>query len=111
MPDGVVAVVGEPESVVGRHVDTVSTAEDSLAPGSQEVPVAIEHHYRMPAPVERVDTVLRVDADGGDVGVELLAGRQLRPGVDDLVAVGARAKNDRHHVLPVGCTSALGSVG
>ena len=42
------------------------------------------------AAVERVDPILRVDADRRDVGVELTAGRQLRPVVDDLVAIGAR---------------------
>ena len=52
------------------------------------------------AAVERVDPVLRVDADRGDVGVELLPRRQLRPVVDDLVAIRARAQDDRHCAFP-----------
>ena len=98
MPDRVVAVVGQPDRVVGRHVDAVRAVEHPLAPGAQEVAVAVEHDHRVLAAVEDVDVVLLVDPDRGDVGVELPPRRQLRPVVDDLVAVGARAQYDRHGV-------------
>ena len=40
--DGVVAVVGQPQRVVGRHVHAVRAAEHALAPRAQEVAVAVE---------------------------------------------------------------------
>jgi hypothetical protein len=98
VPHGVIAVVGQPQRVVGRHVHAVRAAEDALSPRAQEVALAIEDHHRMRAAVEGVHPVLRVDADGGDVGVELLPRRQLRPAVEDLVAIGARAQDDRHRL-------------
>ena len=100
MPHGVVAVIGQPHRVVGRHVDTVRAAKHPLAPGAQEVALAVEHDHGVPASIERVHPVLRVDADRGDVGVEFLPWRQLRPVVDDLVAICARAQDDRHCALP-----------
>ncbi len=101
--DGVVAVVGEPESVVRRHVDAVRAAKHPFAPGAQEVALAVEHDHRVLAPIEGVHPVLRVDPDRGHVGVELPPRRQLRPVVDDLVPIGARAQNDRlRHVSLLG---------
>ncbi len=97
MPDGVVTVVGEPQGVVGRHVDPVGAMEDALAPRAQEVALAVEDHHRVRAAVEGVDAILRVDPDRGHVGVELAAGRHLRPRVVDLVAIGAAAEDDRRH--------------
>jgi hypothetical protein len=98
--DGVVAVVGQPERVVGRHVHAVRAAKKPLAPGPQEVAVAVEDDHRVRAAVERVDAVLRVHPDGGDVRIELTPRRELRPAVDDLVAMRARAQDDRHRVTP-----------
>ena len=77
--DGVVAVVGQPQRVVGRHVDAVRAVEDALAPGAQEVALAVEDDHRVRAAVERVDPVLPVHPDRGHVRVELPPGRQLRP--------------------------------
>ncbi len=99
VPDGVVAVVGQPQGLVGRHVDAVGAMKDTFAPGAQEVAVAIQHDHRVLAPIECVDAILLVDPDRGDVGVELLPRRQLRPAVDDLVPIGARAQDDRHFVF------------
>ena len=56
--DGVIAVVGQPQRVVGRHVDAVRAVEDPLAPGAQEVALAVEDDHRVRAAVERVDPVL-----------------------------------------------------
>jgi len=55
------------------------------------------------AAIERVDAIPTVDADGRDIGVELHTGRQLRPAVDDFVAILARAKDDRHRTSPLVC--------
>src|SRR6185437_10064415 len=45
VPDGVVAVVGEPQRLVGGHVHAVGAMEEPLAPGAQEVAVAVEDHH------------------------------------------------------------------
>ena len=74
MADRVVAVIGQPDRVVGRHEDAVRAAKHPLAPGAQEIAVAVEHEHRVLAAIEGVDVVLRVDADRGDIGVELLPG-------------------------------------
>jgi hypothetical protein len=71
VPDGVIAVVGEPQGVVRRHVHAVRTVKHAFAPRAQEVTVPVEHDHGVLAPVERIHTVLLVDPDGGDVGVEL----------------------------------------
>jgi len=101
----VVAVVGQPQRVVGRHVDAVRAPEHSFAPGAQKISVAVEHDHRVLATIECVHPVLLVDADRGDVGVELPTRRQLRPAVDDLVTIGARAQDDRHPVNLLGGSS------
>src|SRR5580704_15759958 len=97
VPDRVVAVVGQPQGVVGRHVDAVRTVKYPFAPGAQEVAVVVEDHHRVATAVERVHAVLPVHPDRGHVGVELPPRRQLRPPVVDLVAIGARAQDHRHH--------------
>ena len=61
-----IAVVGEEYRVVGRHVQTMRTREQSLAPGAQEIAFAIEHHHRVLAAIEHVDVVLLVDAYRAD---------------------------------------------
>jgi len=71
-------------------------AKHAFAPGPQKIAVAIEHDHRVRAAVERVHAVLCVDPDGRDVRVEFLLRRQLRPPVVNLVAIGARAQDDRH---------------
>src|SRR5262249_5108001 len=58
--------------------------------------VAVQHDHRMSAAVERVHTILLVDADRRHIRVELPPRRQLGPVVDDLVAMIARSQNDRH---------------
>ena len=104
---GVVAIIGQPEGVVRGHVQAVGAAEHALAPRAQKVAVAIEHDHRVRAAIERVDAVLPVDAHRGHVGVELAARRQLGPVVDDLVAIGARAQDDRHaHLRGEQCRTA-----
>ncbi len=95
----VVAVIGQKHGVVRGHVDAVRPVKDALAPGAQEVAVAVEHHHRVRAAAEGIDVVVPVDPDRGDVGIPFPAIGQLGPIVDDLVAVAVRPQNDRHGVL------------
>jgi len=93
-----VAVVGQPDRVVRRHEDAVGARVDPLAPGAQEVALAVEHAHRVLAAVEGIDVVVLVDADRGNVGVELHPRRQLGPAIVDLVAIEVRPQYDRHGV-------------
>ena len=77
-------------------MDSVRAAKQALAPRAQEIAVAVEDAHRVRAAIEGVHAILRVDADGRDVGVELHTQRQLGPVIDDLVAILARPKDDRH---------------
>ena len=67
--------------------------EDALAPGAEEIAVAVEHDHRVLAAVEDVDVVVAVDADAADF-LERPAGRQLRPVLDRFVCVVAAAHGD-----------------
>ncbi len=92
----VIAVIGQPNRVVGRHVDTVRAHENVLTPRAQEVAFAIEHAHRVGAAVEGVDIVVFVDSDGGDVRVESPPLRQFGPIVDDLIPEAVRSEYYRH---------------
>ena len=95
----VVAVVGAVDRVVRRDVHAVRPTEQTLAPGAQEVAVAVEHHHRVLAAREDVDVVLAVHADRGDLAVVPAVG-QLAPVLDHLVAMLAGADDDCHDRLP-----------
>src|SRR5262249_36775718 len=97
----VIAVVGEPQRLVRSHVQAVRPVEDALAPGAEEVALAVEHHHGMPSAIESIHAVLGVDAHRGHVGVELLAGWQLRPPGDDLGALPRGAQDLRHGWPPL----------
>src|SRR3954447_11396969 len=71
-----------------------------LAPGAQEVAVAIEHHHRVVAAIEDIDVVFRIDADRADL-LERPAVRQLRPILGDAVLEVAAADLDRHVPVPL----------
>ncbi len=103
--DRVVGVVGQPDRVVRRHEDAMRARIDPLAPGAQEVALAVEDAHRVLAAVEGIDVVVLVDPDGGNIGVEFHPRRQFRPAVMDLVAEAVRAQHDRH-----GATSHSGFV-
>jgi hypothetical protein len=64
---GVVAIVGAVEIVVSVDVQAVRALEHALAPGAQEVALAVEHDHRVLAAIEDVDLVLAVHGDGADV--------------------------------------------
>ena len=63
----VIAVVGQEHGVVGRDMQAVGAREQALAPGAQEIALAVEHHHRVFAAIEHVDVVLPVDAHRADL--------------------------------------------
>src|SRR5208283_4766693 len=71
----------------------VRALEERLAQGAQEIPITIEHDHRMPAAIEHINPVLRVDADAADIAV-IPTVRQLPP--PRLYAVGKVADSDGH---------------
>ena len=61
------AIIREVDRVVGPHVDAVGAGILPLAPGAQEVAVAVEDDDRVLAAVEDVDVIVLVDADRADL--------------------------------------------
>jgi hypothetical protein len=94
----VIAVVGQPYRVVGRHEHAVRARKQTFAERAQEVSVAVEYDHRMLAAIEDVDVVVPVDADVADL-LERPARWELRPVLDGLVRVVAAA-DDRHAHAP-----------
>ena len=90
--DGVVAVVGAVEIVVGVDVQAVRTREQPLAPALEEVALAVEHHHRVLATIEHVDVVLAVDRDRADVG-QVPALGELSPVLHHPIAMFAGPQN------------------
>jgi hypothetical protein len=90
------AVIGQPDRVVRPHMNSVRPRILAFAPGAQEIAVAVEDADRVSAAAEGVDIVAPVDADGRDIGVEFITGRQFRPVLEDLVAEAVGSENDRH---------------
>ena len=81
----------------GRHVDAVRSRVLALAPGAQEIAVAVEHHHRMLAAVEDIDVVAAVDPDPADL-LERPALGQFRPvGIDPVSVVPV---SDDHRNIP-----------
>jgi hypothetical protein len=99
VPHGMVAVIGQPDRVVGRDMDAVRPGEDAFAPGAQQIARAVEHRDRVVAAVEGVDIVLAVDPDRGAVAEHDLVG-DFRPGLVDLEHVVVAAEPNRRHGLP-----------
>src|SRR5215467_9060348 len=96
---GVIAVVGAIERVGCIDVEPVRAAEHTLAPGAQEISLAVEHHHGMLSAVENVNLVLAVDCDRGDV-LERPAVRQFRPVLHHPIAMLTTAQNYRHSCPP-----------
>src|SRR5690242_21832032 len=96
------SVVGQIDRVVGTHVDAMRPRVLSLAPGAEEITVAVEHHHRMVAAVEDVDVVVPVDADRADL-LERPAVGQLRPVLDNAIPVVPGPDDDRHANAPDWC--------
>jgi len=94
-----VAVIGQPDRVVGAHMHTVGPVNHAFAPSAQQIAVGIEHGDRMLAAIEGVDPVLAVDADRGAV-TERDFVRHLRPILVDLEGVFATAELNRHASSP-----------
>jgi hypothetical protein len=64
-----VPVVGQVDSVVGPHGDSMSTLEQPFAPGAEEISLAVEDDDGMLSPAEDIDAVFSVHAYGGDLPV------------------------------------------
>src|SRR5262245_25080586 len=98
-----VAVVGQPNRVVGRHVQAVRLAvrpsEDAFAPGAQQIAIVIEYRNRMVAAIEGVDVILAVDSDCGTIAEDDLV-RDLRPALFDLERPVAAAEHYCHRDSP-----------
>ena len=95
LADRVVAVVGAVEQLIRPDMDAVGALEHALAPGPQEVAVAVEHDHRVFAAVEDIDVVVAVDAHRADL-LQAPSVGQLAPALLDPIAVLAAAQNDGH---------------
>ena len=96
--DGVPAVVDEEHLVAAGHEHPVgAVAEHALAPGVDEVPVAVVDHHRMVATAVEKDVAARVGADRRDVGV-LPSARQLFPTLDEFELQRSRPEPRSHGV-------------
>src|SRR5215472_1606551 len=89
------AVVGKVERIVGPHMDAMRPRVLAFAPGAQEIAVAVEYDDRVLAARERIDIVLAVDPDRGDL-LERPAVRELRPILDDAILKVAGADDLCH---------------
>ena len=89
--DRVVAIVGTINSIIRSHGDAVGPGEHSLAPGAEKVALAIEHDHRVLSPVEGVNVILGVGADGGNF-FEAPSIRESAPAFCYLVGVSFRAQ-------------------
>ena len=94
LADRMVAVVGQPDRIVGRHEYAMRAGEQPFAERAEEVAVAVEHDHRMLAAIEDIDIVMLVDADAADF-LERPARRKFRPVLYGFVRVVATA-NDSH---------------
>ena len=57
------AIVGEEHRVVGGHMDAMRSRVSALAPGAQEIALAVEDHHRMHAAIKDIDVIVAVDPD------------------------------------------------
>ena len=92
-PNRMVTIIGAVNRSVRSDVYAVRVGEDVLAPGPQEIALAVEHHHWMGSAVEYEYVVALIDPDRGDF-VKRPAGRQLRPVTIDAVAERAFSQND-----------------
>src|SRR5215472_13738207 len=76
-------------------MDAVRPRILALAPGAQEISVAVEHDDRVLAAVEDINVIPAVDPDRSDL-LERPPIRKLRPVFDDAVFEVSGADNDRH---------------
>src|SRR3977135_3559569 len=97
-PRGVVAVIGQPDRVVGRDMNAVRPGEDALAPGAQQIAVLVEYRDRVVAAIEGVYIFLRVGSDRGATAEPDLV-RDLRPVLVALEIPPAAAEPLRHRAL------------
>src|SRR3954462_14862924 len=63
LADEMPAIVGQEHRVIGRHMNAVRSRVLALAPGTQEISIAVEDHHRMLAAIEDIDIVFAIDTD------------------------------------------------
>src|SRR5437879_2379605 len=97
LADRVITVVRQVDGVVRSHVNSVGALEHAISPRAQVVPVAVEHHHRMIATMERVDAIVAVDTDRRNVA-ELPRFRPFDPILEDAILVVAAAEDCGHAV-------------
>src|SRR5215472_4980341 len=103
MAHRMIAVVRQPDRVIGRDMHAVRLAmgpgKVAFAPGAQQVAIAVEYRNRMVAAIEGVDVILAVDPDRGAIAEHDLV-RDLRPALLDLERPLAAAEHHGHRVSP-----------
>src|SRR6516164_4224902 len=103
MAHRMVAIVRQPDRVIGRDMHAVRLAmgpgKDAFAPGAQQVAIAVEYRNRMVAAIEGVDVILAVDPDRGAIAEHDLV-RDLRPALLDLERPFAAAERHGHRFSP-----------
>src|SRR5262249_8540130 len=100
LPDRVIAVIGQPDRLVRRHMHAMRAVENVLAPGPQKIAVAVEHDHRMLTAVEAVHMILPIHAHAGDVA-KTPAFRQFRPTLLRSIRVVAGADYQCHGSFPL----------
>ena len=91
LADGVVAVVGAEDGIVGTHGYAVGPGVSALAPGPEEVAVLVEDDHGVLAPVEGIDVVVGVHAHCGYF-FESPAVGQLAPALGYFIGIFARTQ-------------------
>src|SRR5215469_1557727 len=103
MAHRMVAIVRQPDRVVGRDMHAVRLAmgpgKDPFAPGAQQIALAVEYRNRMVAAIEGVDVILAVDPDRSAIAEHDLV-RDFRPALLDLECPLAAAEHHGHRVSP-----------
>src|SRR3954451_9355134 len=97
LADEMAAIVGQEHRVVGRHMNAVRSRVLALAPGAQEISLAVEDHHRMLAAIEDMDIVFTVDTDSADF-LERPALGKFRPIGNNPVSV--LSVSDDHRNIP-----------
>src|SRR5262252_384415 len=98
-----VAIVRQPDRVVGRDMHAVRLAmgpgKDAFALGAQQIAIVVEYRNRMVAVIGGVDVILAVDPDRCAIAEHDLV-RDLRPALLDLERPVAAAERHGPRVSP-----------
>jgi hypothetical protein len=102
LADEMPAIVGQEHRIVGRHMNAVRSRVLALAPGAQEISLAVEDHHRMLAAIEDIDIIFTIDTDPADF-LERPALGKFRPIGNDPVSV-VSVSNDHHNIPSRDCS-------